>query len=64
MVPNCLTIDGNTIYLGTRNSRVFIYRFENHELLDEVKVVANYKVVSSITVGDLYFILTPESTEK
>ena len=59
MEPSCLAIHGDKIYVGTKNSRVFVYTFNSETFVDEEKIVANYKIISSITVSPLYYVLTP-----
>ena len=60
--PSCLAIFQNRIYVGTRNSRIFIYTIDGDKLTNEEKVVANYKVIHSITITPFYFLITPETT--
>ena len=63
MQASCLAIVDNQIYVGTKNSRVFIYTFDQKNFTKEIKIVANYKVISSITISSQYFVLAPEAIE-
>ena len=56
---SCLYLFGDTLYVGTRSSKLYIYRINGEELEDEHFINPHCEVVSSVVANHQYFITIP-----
>lgn len=57
---NCIALFGNTLYIGTRVSKLFIYELLENDELREIQVLTPHcEIVNEIVADVKYFMTVP-----
>lgn len=57
----CIHIFENTLYVGTRQSKLYIYRIDGLNIVDEKVLIPHCEIVSSVAANNVFFITVAES---
>lgn len=63
-IYSCVYLFGDTLYVGTRSSKLYIYKINGCELQDQHFINPHCEVVSSVVADHKFFITIPESDQE